>query len=125
MNLQLIRAPLTKHRSIAPRLRVIDDHGFLKELEAIDLVDGAGGGVDAVEDDKRLPLRLQVRLRDDLDDRAVFREDLVEGFLELVDFDAFFEVADLVAAWVSCDGLGGLGWWSAYIDSDRDGRLAG
>lgn len=101
MTLQLIRSPLPENSSIAPRLRIIQVHGFLEEFEAVDLVDCARGGVDIVENDERLALCFQVGFCDDFDYRAVFGEDLFEGFLELVDFDSLFEVSDLrlVVSW--------------------------
>lgn len=90
MGLQFVRPSLAKHRSITPCLCVIDHHRFFKELKAIDFVDSASGRVDTVKYDKRLSLRLQVRLRDDFDDGPIFRENLFECLFQLVDFNAFF-----------------------------------
>lgn len=95
MDLQLIIPALPQYRSITATARIIKHHGFIEQVEAIDLVDCAGRGVDVVEDDKRLPFCAEVRLGDDFEDRAVFGEELFEGFFQLGDVDAFFEVADL------------------------------
>lgn len=81
MSLQLVRPSFPENRRIAPRLRIIQHHGFLKEFKPINLIDSAGSRVDAIEYDERLALRFQIRLCDDLNDGAIFREDLVEGFL--------------------------------------------
>lgn len=95
MSIEFIRPTLSQDRRIAPRLRIIQHHRLLKQLEAIHLLNGASRCLDTVEDDKRLPLGLQVLLGDYLDDVAIFLEDLLQSFLQLVDLDAFFEVADL------------------------------
>lgn len=96
MHLQLIRPSLSKHSSVTPRLRIIQHHRLLKQLEPINLINRARRRVRTVKYDKRLSLCLQVAFRDDLDDVAIFRENLLQGFLELVDFDPFFQIADLV-----------------------------
>lgn len=95
MALQLVRPSLPENSRIALRLRIVERHRLIEELEAVDLVDGARRGVDIVEHNERLALGFQVGLCDDLEDCAVLRENLFEGFFEMVDFDALFEVADL------------------------------
>lgn len=116
MNLELISPSLAQNRRVAPRLRVVQNHRFLKQVEAIDLFDGVRGRLDVVEDDERLALGFQVRLGDDLEDGAIFGEDLFEGDLELVDFYPFFEVADLLAV-----GLV-LGFWVGWLLVDWTGH---
>lgn len=96
MNLQLVSPSLAQNRRVTARLRIIQNHRLLKQVKAIDLLNSVRGGVHAVEDDERLALGLQVRLGDDLEDVAIFGEDLFEGFLELVDLYPFFEVANLL-----------------------------
>lgn len=95
MSLQLIPAAFPHDRRIASRFGVVQHHGLLKELEAIDFVNGTGGGVDTVKDDESLALGFQVGFRDDLNDVAIFRENLLQGLLQIIDLDSFFEVSDL------------------------------
>ena len=100
MNLQFILPTLSQNRRIAPRLGEIQHHRLIKEVEPIDLINGIRSRLNAVEDDKCLALGLQIGLRDDVNDVAIFREDFLKRFFQLVDFDSFFEVADLVESWV-------------------------
>lgn len=61
----------------------------------MDLLDGALGRFHIIEHDEGLALGLEVRLGDEIDDIAVFREDVRQGFFELVDFDPLLQVANL------------------------------
>lgn len=96
MRLQLILTPLPQNRRITPRPRIIQHHRLLKQLEPINLIDSIRSRLHIVKHDKRLSLSLHIRFRDYVDNGAVFREELRQGFFEVVDFDAFLEVADLV-----------------------------
>lgn len=104
MSLQLILSTLPQNCRIAPRFREIQHHRLIKELEPINLINGIRSRLNTIEDDKRLALGLQVSLRDDVDDVAIFREDFFKRFFQLVDFDSFFEVADLGGSWVLVGG---------------------
>ena len=95
MRLQLLRTALPQNRRIAPRIRIIQAHGFVEELEPVDFLDSICSGLDIVKDNECLPLCFEVGFCDDLDYGAVFGEELCQGFLELVDFDALLQVADL------------------------------
>ena len=95
MRLQLIRTALPENRRITPRLRVIQRHGFLEKLKPIDFLNGIRGRLDIIKHNERLSLGFEVGFRDDVDNRAVFREELCQGLLEFLDFDALLEIADL------------------------------
>lgn len=58
MSLQFIISTLTQDRRITLRLRVIQDHRLIEELKAIHILNSAGRGLDAIEDNERLPLGL-------------------------------------------------------------------
>lgn len=88
MSLQLLRATFAENSSITPSLRIIQNHRLVKELEAVHFINGASCGIDAVKDDKRLALGLQVGLCDNLEHIAEFREDLVQCDLELLNLDS-------------------------------------
>jgi hypothetical protein len=75
-----------------------DLHGLLEQLEALDLLDGALGGVGAVKDDKGLALGLQVRLGDNVDDGAILGEDGLERGTQRLGLDALLEVAHVHTA---------------------------
>ena len=102
MNLKLLIPSFPQNRSVTPRLRIVQNHGLIEKVEAVDFIDRASGGFHVVEHNERLALGLQVGLRDDLDDVAIFREDLVQCDLQLVDFDSFFQVTnlDMPAVWL-------------------------
>lgn len=90
MSLQLLRATFARDSSITPGLRIVQDHGLLKKLEAIHFINSAGCSVDAVKDDERLASGPQGGPRDDLEHISELGEDFLQGFLQLVDLDAFF-----------------------------------
>lgn len=56
---------------------------------------GALGGFDILEDHESLAFGFQVLFGDEVDDGAVFGEDFCEGFFEVVDLYALFEVFNL------------------------------
>lgn len=89
MRLQLITTALSQNRRIAPRLRIIQHHRFLKQFEPINFLNSVRSGLNIVEDDEGLALGLEVGFGDYLDDGAIFGEELFERFFEVVDFDAF------------------------------------
>lgn len=96
MSLQLLRAAFARNSSITPRLRIIQDHRLLKKLESIHLINSAGRSLDTVKDNERLTSGLQGVPRNDLDHISELGEDFLEGFLQLVDLDAFFQVPNLL-----------------------------
>ena len=61
----------------------------------MNLLDGSLGRFHLIEYYEGLALGLEVRLGDEIDDIAVFREDLRQRFFELVDFDPLLQVANL------------------------------
>lgn len=56
MGLQLRLPTFLQHCRIASRPRIIQHHRFLKELEPIDFLNRARGGVYIIKDDKGLAL---------------------------------------------------------------------
>jgi hypothetical protein len=95
MALKLILITAASNRSITPRLRKRQLHRFIEQLEALHLINRLLRRLHRVKDNECLALRLQVRLCDDVDDFAIFAEELAERLFELVDFDALFEIADV------------------------------
>lgn len=85
------------HGRIAPRPGQRHLHGLLEQVEAVGLLCGLLGRVGVVIDNEGLAFRLQVCLGDDVDDIAELGEDLVQGILEGVDFDALLEVSHVDA----------------------------
>lgn len=88
MSLQLVAATLPLNCRITGCLRVVQNHGLLEEIEAIDILNSAGSGVDVVKDDEGLAFSFEVGLCDDLYNGAIFREDLLQGMLQLFDLDS-------------------------------------
>lgn len=124
MRLQLITTALSQNRRIAPRLRIIQHHRFFKQFEPINFLNSVRSGLNIVEDDEGLALGLEVGFGDYLDDGAIFGEELFERFFEVVDFDAFLEVAYL--DFVLVDYFIGFhhgGIARAHVVGDRDGKL--
>lgn len=72
MGFEFVVGVLPADGGVASRLREVEEHRLLEELEALDLLDGALGGFYFVEDDESLALGLEVRLGDEVDDIAVF-----------------------------------------------------
>lgn len=77
MSLQFIISALAQDRRITLRLRIVQDHRLIEKLEAIHILNSAGRGLHAIEDNERLPLGLQVLFGDNLNDIAEFREYLL------------------------------------------------
>jgi hypothetical protein len=61
----------------------------------LNFFDGFLSRLDAVKNYESLALGPQIGLGDDIYDFAILGEEFSESFLQLVDFDAFFEVADI------------------------------
>lgn len=89
MHLELVGVPGRAHGGVGPRARERDLHGLVEDGEAVDLVEGAGGGVGGVEDDEGLAFALEGRFGDDFEDAAVRGEDCGERFEEVSGFYAF------------------------------------
>lgn len=115
MRLQLITTTLSQNRRIAPRLRIIQHHRFLKQLEPINLLDSVRSRLNIVKDDEGLALGLEVGFGDYLDDGAIFSEELFQGFFEVFDFDAFLEIADLYAMLILLFYWVSLSWHRARV----------
>ena len=79
MHLKLFRASLSLHRSIAPRSRIVQQHRLIEQFEPLNFFNGSLGGFGFVKDNESLAFRFEVRLGDEFDDIAVFREDLGES----------------------------------------------
>lgn len=92
VQLKLILIPRLQNRSVAPRPRKRELHRLVKDLEALDLLDGLDGGLGAVEHDERLSLRLEVALGYDVDDRSVVGKHGMQDLFESLGLDALLEV---------------------------------
>ena len=105
MILKLVRRVLLDLR-ITLRPRVVKFHLLSKQLKVLHILDGLCRALRVVEHDERLAFALERALCDDVEDCAIFGEDLLQRFDELRDLDALFEVADLetVNHAVQCGG---------------------
>lgn len=101
--LELIVTACSLYTGIASGLCERQLHGLVEKLETLDFIDCLLRALYAVENDKRLTLGLQVGLCDNVNDFSIFGKELRQGFLELVDLDVLFEVADVNA-------VAGLAW---------------
>jgi hypothetical protein len=88
VSLELVTTTFPLNCRVALSLRIGQHHGLVKEIEAVDFVNSAGSGFDVVKDDEGLALGLEIGLCDDLYDGSIFREDLLQGGFQLVDFDS-------------------------------------
>ena len=77
---------------VAPSPGEREVHGFVKELEALDLVDGGLGRFWVLKNNESLALGLQVRLGDDVDDVSILGENGTECLLERFRLDALLEI---------------------------------
>jgi len=95
---KLFLCALFFNTGIALCLCKVTAHLLVEQLEAIHLVNGILRRLDAVEDDKCLPLSLQTLFRYNVDYVAVFRKDFAQRLDQGLDLDALFEVLDVDAA---------------------------
>lgn len=97
MSLKLSRflSGLSLHGSIRSRLCESENHRLSKQGKRLDFTDSILCRLNRVENYECLSFRFEVLLCYDFEDCAVLRENGVKGLLEVVDFDGFFEVADL------------------------------
>jgi hypothetical protein len=93
--LEILLGSLQPHQRIARHTRVLEHEGFVEQLEALDIVDGALRGLDAVEDDKGLALALEAALGHHVQHGAELAEERVECRHECFRLDALVDVADL------------------------------
>lgn len=77
MSLQFIISALAQDSRITLRLRIVQDHRLIEELETVHILNRASRGLHAIEDNERLPLRLQIPFGDNLNDIAELGEDLL------------------------------------------------
>lgn len=97
MALKLLLAATPLHRRIAPGLRICQLHRLVEQLETLHLLDGRRRALDRVKHYEGLALCLEVGFGDNVNDGAVFGEQLGEGLDQLRGLDALFEVADVDA----------------------------
>ena len=64
MRLKILVTPLFLHRSIAPRLGIVQLHRFVEQFEALHLLDRLPGGLYAVENNESLTSGFQVGFSD-------------------------------------------------------------
>lgn len=96
MRLERIIPIFFLHRRVGAGLRIRELHVLSEQLEVLEELDGLGGLLGAVEDDKGLPSSLDALLGDDIDDGAYVGKGVAQFLYEFGDFDALVEVADLV-----------------------------
>lgn len=99
MDFEVVLIALPLYCGVALRLRIIQRHGLVEEIEPLNLVYSERRGLHTVENDECLPLCFQVLLGDDVDDVAIVAENVAKSLLQLFDFDALFEVSDLSGNW--------------------------
>jgi len=95
VGVKLVLVARLQHGGIAAGAGQGELHGLVKELEALDVVDGGEGGLGGVEDNKGLALGLEVRLGDNVNHVAILGKDGAQGLLERLGLDALLEVADV------------------------------
>lgn len=93
MLVKLLLVASLNNGSVAPRPRQGHHHGLLKQLEALEIVDGSLSRLGLVKDHKGLALGLEVGLGDDINDISVLGEDGAQGLLEGLWLDALLEIA--------------------------------
>lgn len=95
MEFQLLLVSFSLHRCIALALGVVQQHRLLKQFEPLHLFNRALCSLDIFEDNEGLSFGFEVFLGNKVNDGAVFREDLGEGFFEVVDFYPLLKVLDV------------------------------
>lgn len=80
---------------IRPGLGERQLHLLAEDLEALQFLDGLLRAALIVVDDEGLAFALQALLRDDVNDGAVFGEEVAEGGSQKGDLDTLVEVADV------------------------------
>ena len=90
MRLEVVCIALLQDSRITFGSRVIEDHGLIEELKALNLLDGTFGSLGFIEDDESLAFCLQVAFGNQVNHVAIFRKDFCESVLELIDFNPFF-----------------------------------
>lgn len=75
MCLEVFCAALSLHRSIALCSCIVQVHGLIKQFEPLDLLDCPLGSFGLIEDYESLAFGFDIRLGDQFDNIAVFRED--------------------------------------------------
>lgn len=80
MGLEIFCASLSLHRSIALCSRIVQQHRLIEQFKPLDLLDRPLGSFGLVKNYESLAFRFEVRLGNEFDDIAVFREDFGESF---------------------------------------------
>ena len=83
MTLKLFLTATSLHTGITPCLRKCQLHRFFEKLETLHLIDRLLCALCRVEHNECLTLSFQIRLRDNVDDFAIFAEELSERLFEL------------------------------------------
>ena len=95
VSLEFLLGAFTLDDGIAARAGVIQLHGLVEDVKVLQFFDSARSRLYIVEDEEGLTLRLEVLGGANVEDGAIFFEDLAEGVLEGVELDALLEVLDL------------------------------
>lgn len=82
-------------RRVTLRLRKVKHHGLIEQLEPLHFLNGTLSSRNIIEYHESLPFGFQIFLCDQIDDVAVFREDFLQGFFQLVNLYSLFEILDL------------------------------
>jgi len=116
MRLQSFFSIFSLHRHVRPRLGKVEMHLLVEDVEPLQFIDRILRRVDRVVDNEGLPLRLDILLRDDVDDVAILGEDLAERLDQKWDFRALVEVADLARVVSGLNARGVCRVQSSYVD---------
>ena len=95
MLLKLFRHPVFMHRGVALRLGKVKSHRLLEKLKALNLLDSSLSCFSVIKHYESLTFCSQVFLGYNVDNGAIFGENLRKCLLQRLNFDAFLQVLDL------------------------------
>ena len=95
VGLELFRRSLLRHSRIASRLCVIQKHGLVEYFKPLHFLDRTLCRLGIIEHYESLAFGFEICFRDQVNDIAVFREDLGKGLLHFVNLDALLQIFDI------------------------------
>lgn len=95
MLLKLLFGRISLHDNIAFGLCELQVHRLIEQIESLNILDCLCCGSWIFEDYESLSFPLQTALGYDVEDGAIFAEDLAQVFNQIGDLDALFKIADL------------------------------
>lgn len=93
--LELFLAAFQGHGLVTSSSRQRNSHGLVEQREALSFLHGSARAFWIVKDDEGLTFRLQILLRDDIDNIAKLGEYGSQGFCERLNLDALFEILNV------------------------------